>query len=63
MAKEGKHASQVALVKMRMVFLDCKATIGQVGNYRAREHPHGKAGRNDGWVEDPTFRGVRMNPV
>ena len=64
MAKEGKYA-QVKLPsgEVRMIFLDCKATIGQVGNLEQEKVSLGKAGRKRwrGWR--PHVRGVAMNPV
>jgi large subunit ribosomal protein L2 len=63
MAKEGKYAL-VSLTsgEMRKIDIECRATIGQIGN---TEHAHmklGKAGRNRwrGWR--PTVRGAAMNP-
>jgi large subunit ribosomal protein L2 len=63
-AKEGTYA-QVRLPsgEVRMVHLECKATIGQVGNIDHENISIGKAGRNrwKGWR--PFVRGVAMNPV
>ena len=63
-AKENKYA-QVRLPsgEVRMVRLECKATIGQVGNIDHENMTIGKAGRkrNMGWR--PAVRGVVMNPV
>ncbi|RLC30843.1 MAG: 50S ribosomal protein L2 [Deltaproteobacteria bacterium] len=64
MAKEGKYA-QVKLPsgEVRMVLLDCKATIGQVGNLDHESISIGKAGRNRWLGKRPRVRGVAMNPV
>jgi large subunit ribosomal protein L2 len=64
MAKEGRYA-QVRLPsgEVRKVFMECKATIGQVGNIDHENVSLGKAGRSRwcGWR--PKVRGVAMNPV
>jgi large subunit ribosomal protein L2 len=64
MAKEGKYA-QIKLPsgEVRMVLLDCKATIGQVGNLDHENISIGKAGRNRWLGKRPKVRGVAMNPV
>ncbi|MCP4574970.1 MAG: 50S ribosomal protein L2 [Deltaproteobacteria bacterium] len=64
MAKEGKYA-QIKLPsgEVRMVLLDCKATIGQVGNLEHENISIGKAGRNRWLGKRPKVRGVAMNPV
>jgi large subunit ribosomal protein L2 len=64
MAKEGKYA-QIKLPsgEVRMVLLDCKATIGQVGNLEYENISIGKAGRNRWLGKRPRVRGVAMNPV
>lgn len=64
LAKEGSFA-QVKLPsgEVRKVRLECRATVGQVGNLDHENISIGKAGRNRwlGWR--PTVRGVAMNPV
>jgi large subunit ribosomal protein L2 len=64
MAKEGKYA-QIRLPsgEVRMVLLNCKATIGQVGNLDHENISIGKAGRNRWLGKRPRVRGVAMNPV
>ena len=64
MAKEGKYA-QVKLPsgEVRMILLDCKATIGQVGNLDYENISVGKAGRSRWLGRRPKVRGVAMNPV
>ena len=49
--------------EMRQVSLDCRATIGQVGNTEAELVKIGKAGRNRWKGKRPQSRGVAMNPV
>jgi large subunit ribosomal protein L2 len=59
--RDGPPAS--ALGEMRMVSLDCRATVGQVGNTEAELIKLGKAGRNRWKGVRPQTRGVAMNPV
>ena len=63
MAKEGDYA-QVRLPsgEVRMVRLNCKATIGVVGNQQHENISIGKAGRKRHMGWRPTVRGVVMNP-
>ena len=63
MAKEGKYA-QVRLPsgEVRMVRVNCMATIGQVGNIDHENISIGKAGRKRHMGFRPTVRGVVMNP-
>ena len=49
--------------EVRKVFLDCKATLGQVGNLDHENISVGKAGRNRWLGKRPRVRGVAMNPV
>ncbi len=64
MAKEGEYA-QVRLPsgETRKVFIDCYATIGQVGNLEHENLSIGKAGRSRWLGRRPHNRGVSMNPV
>lgn len=64
MAKEG-HYAQVKLPssEVRMIPIECKATIGQVGNIGHASISIGKAGRNRWKGKRPHVRGVAMNPV
>lgn len=64
MAKEGDYA-QVRLPsgEVRMFRINCKATIGQVGNHEHENVSIGKAGRKRWMGIRPTVRGVVMNPV
>ena len=64
MSKEGKYALvRLPSGEMRRVLLDCRATIGQVGNTDAELVKIGKAGRNRWKGKRPQSRGVVMNPV
>jgi large subunit ribosomal protein L2 len=64
MAKEGRYA----LIKMpsgelRRIILECKATIGQIGNVDHSNIKIGKAGRSRWLGKRPHVRGTVMNPV
>ena len=63
MAKEEKYG-QVRLPsgEVRYILLECKATIGQVGNLDHENVSIGKAGRKRHMGVRPTVRGVVMNP-
>jgi large subunit ribosomal protein L2 len=64
MSKEGKRALlRLPSGEVRYVPLDCRATIGQVGNREAELIKLGKAGRNRWKGVRPQTRGVAMNPV
>ena len=64
MSKEKKLALlRLPSGEMRQVLLDCRATIGQVGNTDAELIKIGKAGRNRWKGVRPQSRGVAMNPV
>jgi large subunit ribosomal protein L2 len=63
MAKEGKYATlRLPSGEMRMVLLNCRATIGQVGNIDHELITVGKAGRKRHMGYRPTVRGSAMNP-
>mgnify|MGYP004635700971 FL=1 len=63
MAKEGKKALlRLPSGEMRFVSIDCKATIGQVGNVEHGNVVIGKAGRKRHMGIRPTVRGSVMNP-
>ena len=63
MAKEGKYATlRLPSGEMRMVPLNCRATIGQVGNIEHDLINIGKAGRKRHMGIRPTVRGSVMNP-
>jgi large subunit ribosomal protein L2 len=64
MSKENNMALlRLPSGEMRQVPLDCRATIGQVGNTEAELISLGKAGRNRWKGVRPQTRGVAMNPV
>ena len=63
-AKEGTHATlRLPSTEMRRVPIDCRATVGSVGNAEADLIKIGKAGRNRWKGVRPQTRGVAMNPV
>ena len=64
LAKEGEYATlRLRSSEMRKVLLDCKATIGEVGNSEHNLRSLGKAGASRWRGVRPTVRGVAMNPV
>jgi large subunit ribosomal protein L2 len=63
-AKDGQHAVlRLPSGEMRRVPLQCRATIGQVGNLDHENVSGGKAGRSRWQGKRPTVRGSAMNPV
>ena len=63
-AKEGDFATlRLPSTEMRRVAIDCRATVGAVGNAEAELISLGKAGRNRWKGRRPHTRGVAMNPV
>jgi large subunit ribosomal protein L2 len=63
-AKEGDYATlRLPSSEMRRVPIDCRATVGEVGNAEAELIKIGKAGRNRWKGVRPQTRGVAMNPV
>lgn len=63
-AKEGDYATlRLPSTEMRKIHLDCRATIGVVGNAEHELVKIGKAGRNRWKGVRPQTRGVAMNPV
>jgi len=64
MAKEGGMATlRLPSGEMRMVSVECRATIGQVGNVEHENITIGKAGRSRWLNRRPHVRGVVMNPI
>lgn len=64
MAKEGSYAHlRLPSSEVRLVSVDCRATIGQVGNVEHENISVGKAGRSRWLGKRPHVRGVAMNPV
>ncbi|WP_428115448.1 50S ribosomal protein L2 [Candidatus Poriferisodalis sp.] len=63
-AKEGAYATlRLPSTEMRRVPIDCRGTVGSVGNAEADLVKIGKAGRNRHKGVRPQTRGVAMNPV
>jgi large subunit ribosomal protein L2 len=63
-AKEGGTAQlRLPSGEIRIVSIDCMATVGQVGNAEHENVSIGKAGRSRWLGKRPTVRGVAMNPV
>ncbi|MCU1427499.1 MAG: ribosomal protein bacterial/organellar [Actinomycetia bacterium] len=63
-AKEGLFATlRLPSTEMRRVPIDCRATVGAVGNSEVGLISIGKAGRNRWKGKRPHTRGVAMNPV
>jgi len=64
LAREGSYAQlRLRSGEIRRVHLDCRATIGEVGNEEHNLESIGKAGRQRWRGIRPTVRGVAMNPV
>ena len=64
MAKEGKYAHvRMPSGEMRLISVECRACIGQVGNLEKENVKLGKAGRTRHMGVRPTVRGAVMNPV
>ncbi|MFH0856247.1 MAG: 50S ribosomal protein L2 [Candidatus Omnitrophota bacterium] len=64
MAKEGDFAHiKLPSGEVRLISLDCRATVGQVGNVEHEALYLGKAGRNRWLGVKPQSRGLAMNPV
>lgn len=63
-AKEGEYAHlKLPSGEIRLVNLDCLATVGQVGNIEHEAQAFGKAGKTRWLGIRPTVRGLAMNPV
>ncbi len=63
-AREGDYATlRLPSTEMRRVPIDCRASIGEVGNSEFELLSVGKAGRNRWKGIRPQTRGVAMNPV
>jgi len=64
MAKEGKYAHiKLPSGEVRLINLDCMATIGQISNLNHENLSYGKAGKKRWLGIRPTVRGVAMNPI
>jgi large subunit ribosomal protein L2 len=64
LAREGTYAQlRLRSGEIRRVHVDCRATIGEVGNEEHNLESIGKAGRQRWRGIRPTVRGVAMNPI
>ena len=64
LAREGAYAQlRLRSGEIRKVHVDCRATIGEVGNEEHNLESIGKAGRMRWRGVRPTVRGVAMNPI
>ena len=64
LAREGSYAQlRLRSGEIRKVHVDCRATIGEVGNDEHNLESIGKAGRKRWRGVKPTVRGVAMNPI
>jgi large subunit ribosomal protein L2 len=64
LAREGSYAQlRLRSGEIRKVNVDCRATIGEVGNEEHSLRSIGKAGANRWRGIRPTVRGVAMNPI
>jgi large subunit ribosomal protein L2 len=64
LAKEGHYAHvRLPSGEVRLIHMECKATVGQVGNLTHENASWGKAGKTRWMGRRPNVRGVAMNPV
>jgi len=64
LAREGSYTQlRLRSGEIRKVHIDCRATIGEVGNSEHNLESIGKAGRKRWRGVSPTVRGVAMNPI
>ena len=64
MAKEGEYAQvRMPSGEVRKIHIECRATIGQLGNVEHENQVIGKAGRSRHLGRRPSVRGIAMNPV
>lgn len=64
MAKDGNYALlRMPSGELRKIHINCRATIGQVGNLEHENISIGKAGRSRWLGIRPANRGVAMNPI
>jgi large subunit ribosomal protein L2 len=62
-AKEGKYATvRLPSGEQRLIHIDCRATVGQLGNLDQKNVVLGRAGRMRHLGRRPENRGVAMNP-
>ncbi|MFW6131364.1 MAG: 50S ribosomal protein L2 [Candidatus Aminicenantaceae bacterium] len=64
LAKEGNYAQvRMPSSEIRKIHLDCRASIGQIGNLDHQNISVGKAGRSRWKGKRPHVRGTAMNPI
>lgn len=64
LAKEGDYAQiRLPSSEIRKIHLDCRATVGQIGNVDHQNISIGKAGRTRWKGRRPHVRGTAMNPI
>ncbi len=64
LGKEGDYATvRMPSGEIRLIHLDCRATVGQVGNAEFINVRIGKAGKSRWLGRRPKVRGVAMNPI
>ncbi len=64
LAREGQYATlRLRSGETRKIHVDCRATVGEVGNHEHNLSKLGKAGANRWRGIRPTVRGAAMNPV
>jgi len=64
MAKEDAYAQvRMPSGEVRKIHVECRATIGQLGNVEHENQVIGKAGRSRHLGKRPSVRGIAMNPV
>jgi large subunit ribosomal protein L2 len=64
LAREGVHAQvRMRSGEVRKIHIDCRATLGEVGNEEHNLRQYGKAGAMRWRGIRPTVRGVAMNPI
>lgn len=64
MAKEGRYALlKMPSGELRKILIECRATVGQLGNVEHSNIKIGKAGRTRWMGKRPHVRGTVMNPV
>jgi large subunit ribosomal protein L2 len=62
-AKEGKYATiRLPSGEQRLIHIECRATVGQLGNLDSKNQVLGRAGRMRHLGRRPMNRGVAMNP-
>ncbi len=64
MAKEDEYAQvRMPSGEVRKIHINCRATVGQIGNVEHENQVGGKAGRSRHMGKRPSVRGIAMNPV